>query len=398
MKRIYLDHAATTPLCDEAFEAMKPYFSDVFGNANSQHAYGRDAAKAVADARAAIADCIGAKPNEIYFTSGGTEADNWAVKGAAMSSAAKGRHIITSSVEHPAIYASCKQLEKLGFEVTYLPVDGEGFVSPAELEKAVRPDTVLVSVMFANNEVGTVQPVAELAAVAHAHGALFHTDAVQAAGAIAIDVKSIGADLLSFSGHKFYGPKGIGALYVRNGVRIEPFMTGGEQERTKRGGTTNVPAIVGMAAALVRACANMTEDNAYVAALRDRFVKRVSEEIPDVLFNGAKDMSRRLPNNANFSFRYIEGESVLFSLDLDGICASSGSACSSGSLEPSRTLLAMGIPAGTAHGSIRFTFGKCNAPEDADYAADRLLEIVKRLRAMSPLSADNAVCGIKTVK
>ena len=385
MKRIYLDHAATTPLSQKAFEAMKPYFSDMFGNANSQHAFGRDGAKAVTEARQTIADCIGAKPSEIYFTSSGTEADNWAIKGIAAQLSDKGKHIVTSVIEHPAVYTTCKQLEKFGFEVTYLPVDGEGFVSADDLDKAIREDTVLVSVMFANNEIGTVQPIKQLCEVAHKHGVLFHTDAVQATGAIKYDVKELGVDLLSMSAHKFCGPKGMGALYVRNGLRIEKLLTGGEQERAHRGGTTNTPGVVGMAVALKEAVENIDETAKYVGELRNRFVSKVLERIDEIYFNGAKDMSKRLCNNANFSFRYIEGESILFSLDLAGICASSGSACSSGSLEPSRTLLAIGVPVGTAHGSIRFTFGKENTVEDVDYVVDELVKTVEKLRAMSPL-------------
>ncbi len=385
MKRIYLDHAATTPLSQKAFEAMKPYFSDMFGNANSQHAFGRDGAKAVTEARQTIADCIGAKPSEIYFTSSGTEADNWAIKGIAAQLLDKGKHIVTSVIEHPAVYTTCKQLEKFGFEVTYLPVDGEGFVSADDLDKAIREDTVLVSVMFANNEIGTVQPIKQLCEVAHKHGVLFHTDAVQATGAIKYDVKELGVDLLSMSAHKFCGPKGMGALYVRNGLRIEKLLTGGEQERAHRGGTTNTPGVVGMAVALKEAVENIDETAKYVGELRNRFVSKVLERIDEIYFNGAKDMSKRLYNNANFSFRYIEGESILFSLDLAGICASSGSACSSGSLEPSRTLLAIGVPVGTAHGSIRFTFGKENTVEDVDYVVDELVKTVEKLRAMSPL-------------
>ena len=385
MKRIYLDHAATTPLSQKAFEAMKPYFSDMFGNANSQHAFGRDGAKAVTEARQTIADCIGAKPSEIYFTSSGTEADNWAIKGIAAQLLDKGKHIVTSVIEHPAVYTTCKQLEKFGFEVTYLPVDGEGFVSADDLDKAIREDTVLVSVMFANNEIGTVQPIKQLCEVAHKHGVLFHTDAVQATGAIKYDVKELGVDLLSMSAHKFCGPKGMGALYVRNGLRIEKLLTGGEQERAHRGGTTNTPGVVGMAVALKEAVENIDETAKYVGELRNRFVSKVLERIVEIYFNGAKDMSKRLYNNANFSFRYIEGESILFSLDLAGICASSGSACSSGSLEPSRTLLAIGVPVGTAHGSIRFTFGKENTVEDVDYVVDELVKTVEKLRAMSPL-------------
>ncbi len=385
MKSIYLDHAATTPLSEKAFEAMKPYFSDIFGNANSQHVYGRDAAKAVSDARQTIAECIGAKPSEIYFTSCGTEADNWAVKGIAAQLKDKGRHIITSVIEHPAIYTTCKQLEKYGYEVTYLPVDGEGFVSVESLEDAIRPDTILVSIMFANNEIGTIQPIKELCEVAHKHGVLFHTDAVQATGAIRYDVKDLGVDMLSMSAHKFYGPKGMGALYVRNGMRIEKLLTGGEQERAHRGGTTNVSGAVGMAVALKDAVDNIEKDAAYVGGLRDDFVNKVLARIDEIYYNGAKDTSRRLYNNANFSFRYIEGESILFSLDLAGISASSGSACSSGSLEPSRTLLSIGVPVGTAHGSIRFTFGKRNTSEDVDYTVDELVRTVEKLRAMSPL-------------
>ena len=385
MKNIYLDHAATTPLSEKAFEAMKPYFSDVFGNANSQHAFGRDGAKAVADARQTIAECIGAKPSEIYFTSCGTEADNWAIKGIATQLKDKGRHIVTSVIEHPAIHTTCKQLEKYGYEVTYLPVDEEGFVSPKDLDEAIREDTVLVSIMYANNEIGTVQPIKELCEVAHKHGVLFHTDAVQATGAIKYNVKELGVDMLSMSAHKFYGPKGMGALYVRNGMRIEKLLAGGEQERAHRGGTTNTPGAVGMAVALKDAIDNLDETAKYVGGLRDRFVAKVLERIDDIYYNGAKDTSKRLYNNANFSFRYIEGESILFSLDLAGICASSGSACSSGSLEPSRTLLAIGVPVGTAHGSIRFTFGKDNTVEDVDYTVDELVKTVEKLRAMSPL-------------
>ena len=385
MQSIYLDHAATTPLSPKAFEAMKPYFTEVFGNPNSQHVYGRDAQKAVNDSRQLIAKCIGAKPSEIYFTSCGTEADNWAVKGAALQYQNKGKHIITSIIEHPAVYTTCKQLEKYGWEVTYLPVDNEGFVNPSDLEAAIRPDTVLVSIMFANNEIGTIEPIKELCEIAHKHGVLFHTDAVQATGAVKYDVKDLGVDMLSMSAHKFYGPKGMGVLYIRNGVRMEKFLSGGEQERAHRGGTSNTPGIVGMATALDEAIQTIEEDDKYVASLRDHFVSRVLAEIDDIMYNGAKDTSKRLPNNASFSFRYIEGESILFSLDLAGISASSGSACSSGSLEPSRTLLSIGVPVGTAHGSIRFTFGKYNTMEQVDYTVDKLVEIVKKLRAMSPL-------------
>ncbi len=385
MKNIYLDHAATTPLSEKAFEAMKPYFCDTFGNANSQHFYGREGAKGVNEARQTIANCIGAKPSEIYFTSCGTEADNWAIKGTALKWQSKGKHIITSVIEHPAIYTTCKQLEKYGWEVTYLPVDSEGFVSPIDLENAIREDTVLVSIMFANNEIGTIEPIKQLAEVAHKHKVFFHTDAVQATGAFKYDVKELGIDMLSLSAHKFYGPKGMGALYIRNGLAIEKLLTGGEQERAHRGGTTNVAGAVGMAVALDDAMTSVEIDAKHVSSLRDHFVNRVLAEIDEVLYNGAKDTSKRLPNNANFSFRYIEGESILFSLDLAGISASSGSACSSGSLEPSRTLLSIGVPIGTAHGSIRFTFGKHNTMQEVDYTVDELVKIVARLREMSPL-------------
>lgn len=385
MNNIYLDHAATTPLSEKALEAMKPYFSDMFGNANSQHAFGRDGAKAVSEARQTIAECIGAKASEIYFTSSGTEADNWAVKGVCAQYRDKGKHIVTSVIEHPAIHTTCKQLEKFGYEVTYLPVDEEGFVTPDDLDKAIREDTVLVSIMFANNEIGTIQPIKQLCEVAHKHGVLFHTDAVQATGVVKYDVKDLGVDLLSMSAHKFYGPKGMGVLYVRNGMRIEKLLTGGEQERAHRGGTTNTPGVVGMAVALKDAIDHIEENTKYVGGLRDSFVKQVLERVDDIYYNGAKDTSKRLYNNANFSFRYIEGESILFSLDLAGICASSGSACSSGSLEPSRTLLAIGVPVGTAHGSIRFTFGKCNTQEEVDYTVNELVQTVEKLRAMSPL-------------
>ena len=398
MERIYLDHAATTPLSKEAFDAMYPYFSNQFGNANSQHGFGRDGAGAVLEARQSIASSLGAKPNEIYFTSGGTEADNWAIKGTAFALKDKGNHIITTKIEHSAIYTTCKQLEKFGFEVTYLDVDSDGFVSADDLEKAIKDTTILVSIMYANNEIGTIEPIKELCQVAHNHEVLFHTDAVQATGAVRYDVKDLGVDMLSFSGHKFYGPKGIGGLYIRSGLKIEKLIIGGEQERTNRGGTTNVPAIVGMAKALEIALKDLDKNNEYVSSLRNRFVEKVSIQVDEIYFNGpkAKDYDKRLPNNASFSFRYIEGESILYSLDLAGVCASSGSACSSGSLEPSRTLLAIGVPVGTAHGTIRFTFGKSNTVEEVDYAVEQLVSIVARLRAMSPLYRPTA--NIKMVK
>lgn len=382
-KKIYFDHAATTPVDRRVLEKMLPYFTENFGNPNSQHAFGRETVAAVDAARDEIASLIGAKPSEIYFTSGGTEADNWALRGAAQALAHKGKHLIVSAVEHPAMIATAKDLAKKGFEVTFAEVDEYGKTDLAKLERAIRPDTTFIGVMTANNEVGTIQPVAEISAMARARGIVFFTDAVQAVGALKTDVKLPAVDMLSFSGHKFYGPKGIGVLYVRAGLRIDRLVTGGHQERGMRGGTTNVPAVVGIAEALRIATEELDRNAAYVASLRDRFISRVLREIPYVKLNGhPKD---RLPANANFSFRYIEGESLLYSLDLAGVAVSSGSACSSGSLEPSHVLLAMGVPEGLAHGSIRFSFGKDNTPEEVDYAVDRLKEIVVKLRALSPL-------------
>ena len=383
MQNIYFDHAATTPVDPRVLEKMLPYFTDNFGNPNSQHAFGRRAVTAVDEARDTVAKCIGAKPSEIYFTSGGTESDNWAMRGAAHALANRGKHLIISAVEHPAMLSAAKELQREGFEVTLAPVDGYGVVDLAKLEEAIRPDTVFIGVMAANNEVGTLQPVKELAALAKARGIAFFTDAVQAAGTLEVNVKELGADMLSLSGHKFYGPKGVGVLYVRSGLKLARLVAGGHQERGMRGGTTNVPGIVGLAEALRLSQEHLHENAAYVAGLRDRFVARVQGEIPFVKYNGHPE--NRLPGNANFSFRYIEGESLLFSLDLAGIAVSSGSACSSGSLEPSHVLLAMGVPEGLAHGSIRFSFGRENTAGEVDYAVDRLKEIVVRLRALSPL-------------
>lgn len=383
MQNIYFDHAATTPVDPRVLEKMLPYFTDNFGNPNSQHAFGRRAVTAVDEARDTVAKCIGAKPSEIYFTSGGTESDNWAMRGAAHALANRGKHLIISAVEHPAMLSAAKELQREGFEVTLAPVDGYGTVDLAKLEEAIRPDTVFIGVMAANNEVGTLQPVKEIAALAKARGIAFFTDAVQAAGTLEVNVKELGADMLSLSGHKFYGPKGVGVLYVRSGLKLARLVAGGHQERGMRGGTTNVPGIVGLAEALRLSQEHLHENAAYVAGLRDRFVARVQREIPFVKYNGHPE--NRLPGNANFSFRYIEGESLLFSLDLAGIAVSSGSACSSGSLEPSHVLLAMGVPEGLAHGSIRFSFGRENTAGEVDYAVDRLKEIVVRLRALSPL-------------
>ena len=379
----YFDHAATTPVDPRVLQKMLPYFTENFGNPNSQHACGRRAAAAVDEARDTVASLIGAKPSEIYFTSGGTESDNWALRGAAHANAERGKHLIVSAVEHPAMISTAKELQKEGFEVTFAAVDEFGKVDLQKLKDSIRPDTTFIGVMTANNEIGTIQPIAEISALARERGIVFFTDAVQAAGALKLNVKEPAVDMLSFSGHKFYGPKGVGVLYVRSGVRVGKIITGGHQERSMRGGTTNVPGIVGLAEAFRLANEEMAQNNAHVSAIRDRFIARVLREIPYVKLNGhPKD---RLPNNANFSFRYIEGESLLFSLDLAGIAVSSGSACSSGSLEPSHVLLATGLPEGLAHGSIRFSFGKENTAEQIDIAVEQLKEIVVRLRNLSPL-------------
>ena len=379
----YFDHAATTPVDPRVLQKMLPYFTENFGNPNSQHACGRRAAAAVDEARDTVASLIGAKPNEIYFTSGGTESDNWALRGAAHANAERGKHLIVSAVEHPAMIATARELQKEGFEVTFAAVDEFGRVDLQKLKDSIRPDTTFIGVMTANNEIGTIQPIAEISALARERGITFFTDAVQAAGALKLNVKEPAVDMLSFSGHKFYGQKGVGVLYVRSGVRVGKIITGGHQERSMRGGTTNVPSIVGLAEAFRLANEEMAQNNAHVSAIRDRFIARVLREIPYVKLNGhPKD---RLPNNANFSFRYIEGESLLFSLDLAGIAVSSGSACSSGSLEPSHVLLATGLPEGLAHGSIRFSFGKENTAEQIDIAVEQLKEIVVRLRNLSPL-------------
>ncbi len=385
MKEIYLDHAATTKLDERVLEKMTPYFLNDYGNANSQHGFGRAAQQAVDEARDTIAGLIGAKASEIYFTSGGTESDNWALRGVASALKDKGNHLIISKIEHAAMLSTAKELEKEGFEFSYIGVDSEGFIDLDELEKAIRPTTILVSCMLANNEIGTIEPIKEVAEIAHRHGVLCFTDAVQAMGALDVNVTDLGVDMMSFSAHKFNGPKGVGALYIKTGVKIGRLISGGHQERTRRGGTTNVPGVVGFAEALKLAKAELKENYDYVANLRNRFVNRVKTEIPFVKFNGPEDFSRRLPNNADFSFEYIEGESILFSLDLAGIAVSSGSACSSGSLDPSHVLLAIGVPEEIAHGSIRFTFGKENTMEEVDYTVDTLKEIVTRLRAMSPL-------------
>ena len=385
MKRIYMDNAATTRITEPVLEAMLPYLTNVYGNPSSVHAFGREARKAVETARRQVAAAINAQPSEIYFTGCGTEADNWALRGAAYAKNAKGKHIITTQIEHHAILHTAEQLEKEGFEVTYLPVDEHGSVDLEALKKAIRPDTAIVSIMAANNEIGTIQPIREAAAIAKEHGALFHTDAVQAIGCEKIDVKDMKIDLLSLSGHKFHGPKGVGVLYVRSGVRLERLIQGGAQERTQRGGTENLASIVGMGKAIEIAVSNMEERNAYIASLRDRLINGLLERIPETRLNGHP--TNRLSGNANVSVRYIEGESLLLSLDMKGIAASSGSACTSGSLDPSHVLLAIGLSHEIAHGSMRFSLNEENTIEEVDYTIDTMVEVVERLRAMSPLYA-----------
>ncbi len=381
--KVYLDHAATTPCDKRVVEAMLPYFSDEFGNADSQHFFGRDTAKAVADARETISQLIGCKPNELYFTGSGTEADNWAVKGVALHRKDKGNHIIISAIEHHAVLTAADWLENNGFVVTRLPVDSTGLVSVSDLEKVIDDQTTLVSVMYVNNEVGTIQPIKQLADVAHRYGALFHSDCVQAMPYLDVNVGQLGVDLLSMSAHKFYGPKGVGALYIRNGVKLDKLICGGGQERSQRGGTTNTPAVVGMAKALELSRGEMDKNNAHIAALRDHFVDRVLKEIPYVRFNG--NYEHRIPSVANFSFEFVEGEGILMLMDFNGIAVSSGSACSSGSLDPSHVLLAMGVPIEISHGSIRFSFGKDNTMEEVDYTVEKLKDTISKLREMSPL-------------
>ncbi len=385
MRRVYLDHNATTPVRAEVLEAMLPYFKEKFGNASSVHGFGREAKVALEEAREKVAYLFGAFPQEIFFTSGGTESDNLAIKGAAFANRKKGKHIITSRIEHHAVLESCKFLEKEGFEVAYLPVDSLGMVDPDDLRKALREDTVLVSIMYVNNEVGTIQPIEKLSKIAKEKGAYFHTDAVQAVGKIPIDVRRLEVDMISVSGHKIYGPKGVGALFVRKGVRITPWSHGGHHERSRRAGTENVPAIVGFAKALELINQNMEEENNRLRELTQRFYQKLLDSIPDVILNG--DLNHRIPNTLNLSFKGVEGESVILSLDLKGVAVSSGSACTSGTLEPSHVLAAMGVDPAIVQGAIRFSFGKDNTTEDVEYVANLLPEIINRLRSMSPLYA-----------
>lgn len=383
---IYLDNAATTKVAPEVFEAIRPYFEEYYGNASSIYRFAGEARKAVDKARETVAEFLGAKPAEIYFTGGGSESDNWALKGIAEAYKDKGNHIITSKIEHHAILHTCEYLEKHGFEVTYLDVDENGLVRLDDLKAAIRPTTTLISIMFANNEIGTIEPIREIGAVAHENGIIFHTDAVQAYGHVAINVDELNIDLLSASGHKINGPKGIGIMYIRNGIKIGPFIHGGSQERGKRAGTHNTPGIVGFAKATELASSLLTQRAKKEAELRDHLICRVLSEIPYTKLNGHK--TKRLTNNANFSFRFIEGESLLILLDQENICASSGSACTSGSLDPSHVLLAIGLPHEIAHGSLRLTVSAENTLEEIDFTVDKLKEIVKRLRDMSPLYED----------
>jgi len=383
MKRIYLDYAATTPTHPEVVKAMLPYFTDAFGNPSSIHSYGQEAKGAIEEARAKVADLIAARDEELVFTSGGTEADNFALKGIAYANESKGNHIITSSIEHHAVIETCKFLEKRGFRVTYLPVDEYGLVNPDDISKAITEKTILISVMLANNEVGTIEPIAEIAKIAKEAGVYFHTDAVQAVGHIPVNVAELGVDLLSMSAHKFYGPKGVGALYIRKGTKLTNFIHGGDQERKRRASTENVPGIIGFAKAAELTQQGMNEETKRLTCLRDRLVKGLLERIDHTRLNGHPLM--RLPNNINLSFAFVEGESMLLNLDLEGICASTGSACTSSSLEPSHILLAMGISHEQAHGSLRFSLGKWTTEEDVERVLDVLPNIITKLRAMSPL-------------
>lgn len=383
---IYLDHAATTAVHPDVLKEMLPYFTDKFGNPSSVYGFAANNKNKLTEARETIAGALGAKPEEIYFTAGGSESDNWALKCTAEAYGVHGGHIITTKIEHHAILHTCKYLENRGYDVTYLDVDENGLVDLNILEAAIRPDTFLISIMFANNEIGTIEPIKEIGEIAHRHGILFHTDAVQAFGQIPIHADEMNIDMLSASGHKFNGPKGIGFMYIRKGVKIRSFIHGGSQERSRRAGTHNVPGIVGMAKAASLAVEQMNERMAYETKLRDHLIERVLNEIPYVRLNGHR--TNRLPNNANFCFRFIEGESMLILLDQNGICGSSGSACTSGSLDPSHVLLAIGLPHEIAHGSLRLTLSEKTTMEDIDFTVDKLKEIIERLRSMSPLYAD----------
>lgn len=385
-RMVYLDNAATTKVLPEVVEAMLPFYTEYYGNASAIYSLGAESKKALEQARRTIADVLGAKADEIYFTAGGSESDNWALKATAEFYKEKGKHIITTKIEHHAILHTCEWLERQGFEVTYLDVDEDGTVDPKAVEAAIRPDTILISVMFANNEIGTIEPIAEIGKIAHEHGVLFHTDAVQAFGQVPINVDEMNIDMLSSSGHKINGPKGIGLLYIRKGVKIRSFVHGGAQERKRRAGTENLPGIIGYGKAAEIAARTMEERTRKEIGLRDYAIERLEKEIPYVKINGSR--TNRLPNNINVCFRFIEGESLLIMLDMKGICGSSGSACTSGSLDPSHVLLAIGLPHEIAHGSLRLTLSAETTKEDIDYTIDNVKEIVTRLRSMSPLYED----------
>ncbi len=385
-KFIYLDNAATTKTAPEVVDAMVPFFSEFYGNPSSVYSLASESKKAVMDAREIIADSLGAKVTDIYFTAGGSEADNWAIKATAEAYASKGKHIITSAIEHHAVLHTCQYLEKHGYEVTYVGVDEQGIIKLEELKRAIRPDTILISVMFANNEIGTIQPVKEIGEIAKANNIIFHTDAVQAYGKLPINVDEYHIDMLSASGHKINGPKGIGFLYIRKGLKLRSLIHGGAQERSRRAGTENVPGIVGFGAAVSLAMTNMARKTQYETNLRDYFISQIEEKIPYCRLNG--DRQKRLSNNVNFSFEFIEGESLLIMLDMKGICASSGSACTSGSLDPSHVLLAIGLPHEIAHGSLRLTLSEENTKEEIDITVSAIAEIVQKLRNMSPLYED----------
>ena len=385
MNRVYMDNAATTPVSPAVLEKMLLYFYECYGNANSIHSTGLDARKALNAARKKVAAALNCNPEEVYFTSGGSESDNWALKGVAFANRKKGNHIITSAIEHHAILHTCEWLEKQGFEITYVPVDADGLVNPADVEAAITDKTILISIMAANNEIGTIEPIEEIAKIAHAHHVLFHTDAVQAIGAIPVDVRAIGCDLLSLSGHKFHGPKGVGALYIKQGTRIDNLIHGGAQERGRRASTENVAGIVGMAEAIELATANIPEKAARISALRDQLIDGLTA-LPYVRLNGHR--TKRLPGNVNVSVRFIEGESLLLRLDLAGVAASSGSACTSGSLDPSHVLLAIGLPHEIAHGSLRLSLSDTTTQEEVDYVLSVLPGIIEYLRDMSPLYND----------
>ncbi len=389
MKKVYLDHNATTPVHPEVFEAMRPYFTEKYGNASSIYGLGREAKAALEDARDSIATILGCKASELYFTSGGTESDNLAIKGVAFANRSKGKHIITSPIEHHAVEKSCRFLEKEGFEITFLLVDSEGLINPQDLKNAIRPDTILVTIMYANNETGIIQDIKALTAVTREAGIYFHTDAVQATGKISYKIPELGCDLLSISAHKLYGPKGVGLLYIKSGTKIQPWNEGGGHERGRRAGTESVANAVALAKAIEISYRDMDKETSKLLSLTNKFYDQVQKRIPDIHFNGS--LTNRVPNTLNISFKAIEGESIILSLDMKGVSVSSGSACTSGATNPSHVLLAMGIPPEQAHGSIRFSFGRSNQEEDIDYVVNILAQEVERLRKISPLYSKSGI-------